>query len=254
MTKESTCPSEFALERLRFGELTGSPEEGQLTAHLAGCPTCRQRRDILAQAESPILDTSAIWARGTARRGEAAQPSRSWFRPRWAIGSLLGASAVAAVALLVPRPATDITTKGSAAKLGVIAKRLDGTTTRIESGARLSPGDRLRFEVFSRLPRVSIAIVMVDSTGAVTRLAPRQGTSLSIAGGQRILLDEAVELDGALGPEEIVLVACGHALDTNDLLQTTRQALAKADGDPRRLDHLGTNCDEETFSITKVKP
>jgi hypothetical protein len=63
-----------------------------------------------------------------------------------------------------------------------------------------------------------------------------------------------VELDSALGAERIVLVACDHLIDTNDLVQTTRQALAKADGDPLRVDQLGTGCDEETFSLTKVKP
>jgi hypothetical protein len=97
----------------------------------------------------------------------------------------LGAAALATIALLFPRPAADITTKGSAAKLGVIAKRLDGTTARIESGARLSPGDRLRFEVSTRLTRASVALVMVDSAGTVTRLAPRQGASLSITSSTR---------------------------------------------------------------------
>jgi len=247
MMKEPACPSEFALERLRFGELAGRPEETSLNVHLAACPECRHKRDRLAQAESPSVDTAAIWARGTARRGDSSQTSRSWWRPHWAIASFLGAGAVAAIVLLISHPAADI-------KLGVIAKRLDGTTMRIESGARLSPGDRLRFDVYTRQPRTNIAVVMVDGTGAVTRLVPRQGESLSLAGGARILLDEAVELDSALGPERIVLVACGQPIHTNDLVENTRGALAKANGDPLQVDHVRTDCDEETFSLIKVKP
>jgi hypothetical protein len=158
------------------------------------------------------------------------------------------------VALLAPRPAPDILTKGSTAKLGVIARRRDGATMRVEPGAVLSPGDRLRFEVSTRWPRAGIALVMLDGTGQVTRLAPDPGRSLSIAGGKPVLLDQAVELDGAVGAERIVLVACGHDVDANDVVARARRALAEAGGDPARVDHLGTGCDEETFPLTKANP
>jgi hypothetical protein len=254
MTKSPSCPSEFALERLRFGELAGSPEERLVMAHLDGCLQCCGRQRALAEAESPSLDGAAIWARGSSGRPA---PSRlSWRSPRmrWAMVALVGATAVATVAFLVPRPAPDILTKGSATKLGVIAKRHDGSTTRLESGARLSQGDRLRFDVLTRLPRASIALVMLDGAGVVTRLAPRGGGDLSIAGGTRVLLDEAVELDGDPGAERIVLVACSHAVDANEVVAKARHALADAGGNPLQVDNLGTGCEEETFSMTKVKP
>jgi hypothetical protein len=253
MTKAPSCPSEFVLERLRFGELVGSSDESLLIAHLDGCPECRHRQSILAAAESPTLDGEAIWTRASAGQGITCRPWRIP-RLRWAAVVVVGAAAAAAVALLVPRPVPDTLTKGSAARLGVIAKRHDGSTARLEPGARLSPGDRLRFEVFTRLPQASIALVMLDGGGAVTRLAPGEGRSLAIAGGKRVLLDEAVELDGDLGAERIVLVACSHAVDANDIVSRARRALADAGGNPHQVDHLGTGCDEETFSITKVKP
>jgi len=223
-------------------------------AHLDGCLQCRQRQRVLAAEESPTLDGAAIWSRASAGRLATSQTSWRHWRLRWVVAALAGATAAAAVALLVPRPVPDILTKGSAAQLGVIAKRRDGSTTRLESGALLSPGDRLRFEVLTRLPRASIALVMLDGAGAVTRLAPRDGGALSTAGGKRVLLDQAVELDGALGAERIVLVACSQTLDASALVTKARRALAAAGGDPHQVDHLGTGCDEETFSMTKVKP
>ena len=165
-----------------------------------------------------------------------------------------GVTAAAVFAWLAPRRVPDTLTKGSAAQLRVIAKRRNGPVMRIEPGARLSPGDRLRFEVFTRLPEASIALIMLDSAGAVTRLAPREGPSVSIVGQRPVLLDEAVELDGALGGERIVLVSCSHAVDVNEVVAKARRALADAGGDPHRVDRLGTGCDEEAFSITKVKP
>jgi len=253
MTKAPSCPSEFSLERLRFGELAGSPAERQLIAHLDGCGECRQRQLALADAESPSLDETAIWSRACGVRPGARRPSR-FHDLRWAAVALVGVTAAAAVVLLKPPPSPDILTKGSAAQLGVIAKRRDGSAERLEPGARLSPGDRLRFEVSTRLPQANIALVMLDGGGAVTRLAPGEGRSLWIASGKRVLLDEAVELDGALGAERIVLVACGHTVDTGDVVEAARRALVAAHGDPRQVNHLGTGCDEETFSITKVKP
>ena len=254
MTKAPSCPSEFTLERLRFGELAGSPEESLVVAHLDGCVECRGRERSLAEAPSPTLDGAAIWALGSARRRGTRELSWHLPRLRWAAVALVGAAAAASVAFLLPRQSPDILTKGSAAKLGIIAKRRDGSTMRLESGARLSPGDRLRFEVSTTLPRASIALVLVDGAGAVTRLAPGEGQSLSIASGKRVLLAEAVELDGTLGVERIVLVACGHAVDADEVVARARRALDDAGGNPLQVDPLGTGCDEETFSMTKVKP
>lgn len=254
MTNGASCPSEFALERLRFGELAGHPEESLLLAHLEGCSECRQRQRALAETESPALDSAALWARSSAGRGNKRQ---AWWRRgrlRWPVIALAGATAAAAIVLLARKPSPDLLTKGSTSRLGVIVKRRDGSIARIEPGARLAPGDRLRFEVFTGLPQANIALVMLDSAGVVTRLAPRGGGPLSIAGGKRVLLDEAVELDGNLGAERVVLVTCTHALDANEVVARARRALADVGGDPRRVDHLGTGCDEETFSITKVKP
>jgi hypothetical protein len=170
----------------------------------------------------------------------------------WVGTALLGVAFAATLVVALRRQNPDALIKGGAWQLGVIAKARDGSLRRLDPGAPLSPGDRLRFEVFTNWSKADVVLVMLDSAGKVSRLAPAAGRSLSISGGQRILLDEAVELDGALGSERIVLVACDRAMDVSDVVASARRALAAARGDPRQVDSLGTGCHEETFWITKV--
>jgi hypothetical protein len=255
MTNDTSCPSEFALERWRFGELAASPEEAPLVAHVDGCPDCRRRQAELAEADCPPPDSDAIWSRAVAGGFTGRQsPGLRWTTHplRWVAAATLGVAFAATFVVAFRRHNPDALTKGGAWQLGVIAKARDGSLRRLDPGAPLSPGDRLRFEVFTNRPRADIALVMLDSAGKVSRLAPAEGRSLSIFGGRRILLDDAVELDGALGSERIVLVACDRAMDVSDVVASARRALASAHGDPRQVDSLGTGCHEETFWITKV--
>jgi hypothetical protein len=252
-TKTDACPSEFALERWRFGELAASPDEVRIVAHVTDCPLCRDRHAALAKAEQLPLgsdNTDAIWSQATAPKAPRS-PSR-WRALVWPSAAL--ATVALSVVLIASRTRQpDIITKGSW-QLGVIAKGRDGRIARVDPGAALSPGDRLRFEVATGWPHASIALVMLDSAGKVSRLAPTVDRSLSIAGGKRVLLDEAVQLDSTLGPERIVLVGCSGSLEVPDVVASAERALAAADGDPRRVSSLGTGCHEESFWISKVKP
>lgn len=247
-TPPSSCPSEFTLERWRFGELAASDEERQLVAHVRDCPACRARQAELAATERPALDTEPIWARAT-----APTPQGMRWRPRLWQGAVLAAAA-AGLLLGIPRAKIpDTLTKGAAWQLGVIAKARDGKVTHVDPGAALSPGDRLRFEVATLWPRGHLALLMLDSAGKVSRLAPVGPHALSVTGGKTMLLDETVELDGALGPERIVLVGCDHAVPVDKVVASAEQALAAAGGDPRKVASLGTGCHEESFWISKVR-
>jgi len=248
-TKALLCPSEFALERWRFGELAASPDEAAIVAHVANCPGCRVRQAELTTEAQPPFATDAIWAKATAQ-----EPTRRTWRWRslsWPSAALTTALAVFLVMSRSHEP--DIVTKG-AWQLGVIAKGRDGHITHLDPGAALSPGDRLRFEVATGWAKASVALVMLDSAGKVSRLAPVGDRALSIAGGKRVLLDEAVQLDSTLGPERIVLVGCSGVLEVSDIVASAERALAAAGGDPRRVSSLGTGCHEESFWISKVKP
>lgn len=265
MTTPSPCPSEFALERWRFGELAASPDEPRIVAHLAGCKACRARHAELATSEQPALDTDPIWSEAVAARpidrgtrGLLGKPWQALASNRWR-GRLWQATGLATAALSVcllvsgRRSLPDTITKG-AWQLAVIAKGHDGRVIRLDPGAAVVPGDRLRFEVATSWPKADLALVILDSAGKVSRLAPSTDRPLSIVGGKRVLLDEAVELDGALGPERIVLVGCNHTLDVSQVVASAARALAAAGGDPRQVRSLGTDCHEESFWLSKVSP
>jgi hypothetical protein len=255
MTNEYSCPSEFALERWRFGELAATPEEAPLITHVKSCPACRRRHAELAASEPLPCVSETIWAKALA--AGTVEPTfpgtrRKLTWSRW-LGAVLASAALAAVLVVVlRRPVPDTLAKGGDWQLGVIAKTRDGSLLRLDPGAPLSPGDRLRFEVFTTWPKADIALVMLDGAGKVSQLAPAEGRSLAISGSQRILLKEAVELDGSLGAERIVLVGCKGSLQVKDVVASAQGALTAAHGNPRQVGSLGTGCHEETFWITKV--
>jgi hypothetical protein len=251
MESESGCPSDFALERRRFGELAASGEEAVLIAHVQACSACQRRQAELAGAPSPAIDLDAVWSRAALSPGRPTA-ARGWRALRWVVPALTGASVAVTALLLLGRPAPETLSKGSGWHLGVIAKTKQGLPLRLDPGAPLTPGDRLRFEVSTPWPSAEIALVLLDSAGQVSQLAPSGERSLALAGGRRVLLEETVELDDHLGPERIMLVACDHQMRIAGLMDSARRALAAAQGDPRQIQDLGTGCHEETFWISKV--
>jgi hypothetical protein len=240
------CPSDFTLERLRQGELEKASPAG---GHLGGCPSCQAR--LRAMDAPPLsLDLAAVWrAAGSAR--PRPWSALRWLRSWWALG---GAAVSAAAVLLVVsqvRP-PDIQRKGSPFTLALVARTPDGSVRRIDPGAPLRAGDRLRFEVSTTWSEAQVALISVDARGAVSALVPAGGATVTVSGGQRRLLDGAVELDEAMGPERILLVGCPRPLAVTTVTSAASAALARAGGDLRRLSGLGLGCHEETFWINKV--
>jgi hypothetical protein len=121
----------------------------------------------------------------------------------------------------------------------------------VTSGDTLRPGDRVRFEVTSAEPAF-IAIVSLDSSGAVTPFLPRAGQTMFVPGGERQLLEGAIALDGAVGRERLYLVACPQARPLADVLAGARAALGRAQAHPERVAALGTGCHEVSFDVQKA--
>jgi hypothetical protein len=235
--RQSDCPSEFALERLRFGELAAQPQEATLLAHVDRCGGCRR---LLAELASSPLPPAPV---------TLPAPRRV---PRWATTFALAGLAAAAFALVVSRrPPPDIQTKGADWQWTVIAREADGAARVVQPGEALAAGDRLRFQVLTRRPRAHVVLVMLDDAG-VSPLVPPSGAALPVVGGRQTLLDGAVELDEATGAERIVLTACDESTTVDAVLGAARRALTAA-GDVRRVGSLGTGCHEESFWITKAR-
>ncbi|MEP6653585.1 MAG: hypothetical protein ABJA82_09520 [Myxococcales bacterium] len=253
------CPSDFGLERWRLGELAAAGDDGRVhAAHVERCATCADRLRELA-ASPPLFPLDAVWRAARGERGVASTSRAGGWRrlgPRWLAGMLAGAAAVAATAVMLARsvPSTDLV-KGGPFALTVIAQRKGKVGgERIPSGTRLSPGDRLRFEVSTTRSSAYIAVVSLDSAGVVSPLAPFTGETVEIHAGRPALLDGAVALDQATGPERVELLGCVHPAPVTSLIEAARGALKRAGGDLRKLERIAPGCDSETFWIEKTTP
>jgi hypothetical protein len=244
----SGCPSRFTLDRFRTHEL-GAAAATAVQGHLQACRSCIGALGTLEQP-APAIDLDQIWR-------AAERPS--YLRALLSRVSWPGLGAVAAVAATVvlwvgAERLPETTSKGGPWTLSVIARLPGGEVQRIDPGGALRPGDRLRFEVSTSWSRGQVALVSLDSGGRVSPLVPAGGQTVPVAGGRRVLLEGAVELDQALGPERVLLVGCRQPLPVAAVLEAARAALATAGGDPRRVSALGLGCHEESFWINKVRP
>jgi hypothetical protein len=228
------CPSELTLERLRQGEIEGAP----LEAHVRSCLACRRLVEELAAPPPPLA---------------LAPRRRRWWAQTALAGAAVGALVtVTVLVLLEPPHASTFLCKGGPWSLQVFARRPDGQVGRLDPGASVSPGDRLRFQVSSCWEPGEVAILDVEARGEISPVVPPSGATIPVAAGRTTLLDGAVELDGSLGRERLLLLACRRAVALSDLLAAARQALARAGGDPLRMGRVDRGCAEETLWINKV--
>lgn len=242
--RPEACLSDLSLDRLRIGELA-SAEADEAQRHLAGCAECASRLEALRDDASRFSD--AIWP---AREAQLVQrrARRGWARP----ASISAISALAASVLVVlawpSQPA--MRTKGADA-LALFVRHSDGRVESVLPGGRLSPGDVIRFEVTSDRAGV-VTVLGIDAAQAVTPYVPASALGPGLAAGRSWILDEAIELDGTLGPERIVAVVCEAERAKADLLAEARRALAAANGDPRRMELRVPGCTTSSFLIEKV--
>jgi anti-sigma factor RsiW len=243
--RQRSCLSDYAIDRWRCGELAG-PSADAVRAHLDGCCDCRTRADRMGQVVAPVMELDSWLV-------PPASPSTvsGWGRRRLAaVGSLLAVAAFAIVALVSPRDGER--TKGQPWWLGVIARHPDGVLERVGPHGRLSPGDHLRFEVRGEPRGGYVSIISLDGSGAVSAFVPAGGVALRVSGERKQLLDGAVVLDGVLGAERIMYLACPAARPVGEIVAAARAALTRAEGDPARVGDLGTGCFEGSFWIQKV--
>ncbi len=243
------CLSDLALDQLCTGEASGTSLEQSRRAHLAQCPTCAGRFHEIETAASAFLARPPSLGRVVA-------DLRARQRRRWvsAAAALLGAGAAAAVCLAVrptPPPATGERLKGAEVGLTMYVKRRGGTVETLLNGGRAEPGDRLRFVVTARRDGF-VGVVSIDGTGTVTGYAPPEGRLVLARAGQMLPLAGAVELDGALGRERLVVFACTEPLDRAALVEDVRalvqEGRARLDGP---LD-VGRECVQSSTWFDKV--
>jgi hypothetical protein len=136
--------------------------------------------------------------------------------------------------------------------LAIIVRRQSGAVERLAPGARVAPGDSLRFEVAAARPGF-VSVVGLDAVGQVTPYAPHAGMMLELPGGPSVALPGAITADETLGAERIVALHCEKARPLDELVAMGKRALAEAGGDPRLVAPFGAPCAEAAFVIEKGK-
>lgn len=231
------CLSDLALDRLRLGLLDDSRKRERARAHLGECERCRARLDGIEAVAAPAFDFDRTGPR-----------ERRWrWRALWLTPILVGA---AALALLAPKQDSGERSKGGGWQLGLVAQYPSGRIAPVFPGQALSPGDSLRFQV-SAPSDGFVSVISLDSKGTVTPFVPATGDAIQVHAGERRLLDGAVRLDDAIGPERLMLLACPRPLPVVDVVAAGQAALVQAQGRADKVERLALPCVQTSFWIRK---
>ncbi|MFZ5472252.1 MAG: hypothetical protein ACOZIN_22700 [Myxococcota bacterium] len=207
------------LERYLAGDLPAEAK-ARVEETLASSEGDRQRLEELRADSAAFLfkhPPGAFAAKVRSRRS----------RLFW-LSALLAPLAVAAVALLLVLPGEDAyTTKGSLVL--VLHRKTDTGSEPLSHGAEVKPGDRLRFEVRAGGAGY-VAVLGRDARGQVSVYLPFDGREAVPYDPKAPMLDQAIELDGTLGQEELFAFYSPQPF----ALAPVREALRK-NQTPRRL-------------------
>jgi len=203
------CPSAFAWDD---HDIHGTPFPEAVARHVEGCPRCHSvrehrqasRRAFAAHVAAPL------------RQRLASVPNRRWWivPSASASASILG---VAAVALLLtvqrrrPEPAPYAGAKGAVAI--EVAGRRGGRVFEFDGDAVAEPGDEVQLTIHAAAGLRYVLVGSVDGSGRFSPFYPAsvQGRSLELPPSGHPLAPPVV-LDGAPGPERIVVVLSGAPL------------------------------------------
>jgi hypothetical protein len=245
------CFSDLALDRLRIGELGPTSD---LAIHVNGCARCAARLAALRADARPFTDDLLVARLAAAVRAQARAQARARGR-RLAMPLWSGGLAAAALLLLYvhvrPPTSPSLRSKGRGA-LELVVRHADGRVEPVVAKTLLHAGESVRF-IVSTDEGGYLAIVGVDARKVVTAYHPATGQARPIAAGPRQLVDGSVILDDAPGAERMIAVVCARPLSVDAITSAARQALVRADGDPRRMGALALDCRQLSFVIEKAK-
>jgi hypothetical protein len=242
-----------------------------MSEHVRGCPRCGglaeeldiARRELLIGDPSALLAAQRI-AFAVAERYQDQQ------RRRWHMVGWVSARALAVAALLVvvaPHvhvPPRDATIAAAVQETGVRAKgplvleaycKRGESVFRIEDGATVLAGDRLRFAYTA--PRDGhLMIFGVDDGG---QLFPYYGegqgeserlpASLAVGAGASVMLPGSVELDDHHGVERVFALWSPAAVDPAGVRRAVAQALAASD--ITQATHLNVPADQVSYLLKR---
>lgn len=211
------CPPAVALEALSAGE---APPEG-LAAHVAGCAACgtyvaalQEAGAAFRRARPPELFLRQLAARRARPRGGLLR-HLAWALP---------AAAALALPLLLLRPAPSegIREKGGGAPFKVLRKAPgQEQPDALASDGRVRAGDALRF-AYEAPADGWLLVLDLDGTGTASVFHPFGGERAAPVKRGTSLLERAVVLDGAPGPEWLAAVFSEERQEAAGLLAQLR--------------------------------
>jgi anti-sigma factor RsiW len=261
------CASDLVLDRWHAGELSHD-EVRSLTAHIATCTRCSERRDTLAKSREAFDASIPDWLRvgrheieresarpiarddvpatksasSRARGGIAGARSRA---ARWLPRAAAALALAAGIALFVKtkRPAeiaSNERLKG-AGRLTYHVKH-DGVVREGGEGEHVAPGDALQFS-YSTTRSGYLAIVSVDGARNASVYWPSGNHAAPTVLGRDVSLPASIILDDTLGPETIYGLFCAEPI----ALETIRSEL---EHHPDREPHAA-GCTVERVNLVK---
>lgn len=224
------CPSNFALDAFRLG-LDRGPAD-----HVKSCRRCNDWLAAQAQLEDQVAPVAIPAERQRPRAGIV----------KYLLGLGLPVAVGASVLLLLvrPKPPTE-TAKGGSIPVE-IARMRGGTLAWLPPQGSLLPDDSVRFFVGRNdVEDRYVLIGSVDGSEQLSRFYPAHadGCSVSLPGPGEALAGSIV-IDGAAGPERIVVVVSHRPLCWSTIAEPVRRlalgapvsgALAGADVHTTRL-------------------
>ncbi len=271
---------ELLLERLALGELTAS-DAASVRDRLAEEPGGHERLRAIEADNQSILDrypAERTLASVRARVNERARTGArgGWLR-RWS--PMLGAAAVAAIALLVAQPWADRsdTPRGGSyvdpygpgdvtrekgpgekrASLHIYRKNVGATDPQASASELLEPGEQVATNDTLQVGYVAAGkkhgvLLSIDGRGAVTLHSPATPTGdTALSGEGEVALPFAYQLDDAPNFERFFFVTSSETVSVRAILDAARLLAASADGGERGALVLPANHDVTTMLLEK---
>ena len=245
MTRSSSCPSRFALERFA---LTGEDPERSVAAHLASCGDCRMRvSELQEQGQAYMSSPVALALRRKLDLADPAAPSRRE-RPRTAAWFWGGGLAAAAVLLLLVTSALrepvgelpggvhgatdgveDLTPKG-AIEFGLWVGEEGHVDAALGESPVLHPGTRVQ-PVFGSPRKGYLALLLTTPGGEVIRLHPASSPDAApVEAGPLASVGPSFRLDEEVGPYRVTAYFSETGFSVADLGQSAGQDEASFPG------------------------
>jgi hypothetical protein len=222
--------SNFALDRLASGTLDAGAR-ATTEAHLAACPSCRQRQQHLADDRARFSADADFLARlaPPADVADVADNVVAFPLRRRLLQAVVPVLAAAATVTIMLRPAAvdETTTKGGAIHEAFV-QGATGTRSVVD-GARVQAGDVVQFTRTATTAGY-VGLFSIDGRGTFSRFVPADGPTLvALQAGTRVALPQSVQLDGTPGAERFVIVDCDRAIAV-DVAANAARTGASPDG------------------------